>query len=357
MGLVVRKLLILFLKYGLAIGLLVAVVYRQWEPPGGNGLSHLWHNRILTGEIDWLALVAAWCCQVTATGITIIRWGMLIRALDLPLSGWETWRLGWVGILFNTLLPGSVGGDLVKATLAARSYPDKRTFAVASVIFDRILALWGLFAMVAVAGFFRLWGGGMAEASPSLVVVVHSVAISALVMLVVWALLGLVPSLWAEELAKTMARKAQVLGVLGELARAIVWYRHRPLAVAKAMFITSCGQVLFVLSFFLVAKALGDNPMKETLPGLGWHFLLVPLGMVLMAVPLFPGGLGIGEWGYGALYTQVVGETGRATGMVASLGHRVLGWLVALLGLRAWGATRLSGQNVVSASGTNSAVG
>ena len=97
--------------------------------------------------------------------------------------------------------------------------------------------------------------------------------------------------------------------------------------------------------------------MKETLPGLGWHFLLVPLGMVLMAVPLFPGGLGIGEWGYGALYTQVVGETGRATGMVASLGHRVLGWLVALLGLRAWGATRLSGQNVVSASGKNSAVG
>ena len=115
-----RKMAVNLLKYGLALGLLAMVVYRQWDPPGGRGLSHLWHERILAGQLNWFALVGAWCCLAGATAITIFRWGLLIRALEIPLPWPEVWNLGWVGILFNNLLPGSVGGDLVPATLAAK---------------------------------------------------------------------------------------------------------------------------------------------------------------------------------------------------------------------------------------------
>ena len=137
-----RKMAVNFLKYGLALGLLAMVVYRQWDPPGGRGLSHLWHERILAGQLNWFALMGAWCCLAGATAITIFRWGLLIRALEIPLPWPEVWKLGWVGILFNNLLPGSVCGDLVKATLAAKPFPGKRTFAVASVVFDRVMALF-----------------------------------------------------------------------------------------------------------------------------------------------------------------------------------------------------------------------
>lgn len=339
-----RKMAVNLLKYGLALGLLAMVVYRQWDPPGGRGLSHLWHERILAGQLNWFALVGAWCCLAGATAITIFRWGLLIRALEIPLPWPEVWKLGWVGILFNNLLPGSVGGDLVKATLAAKPFPGKRTFAVASVVFDRVMALWGLFAMSGATWAILSATGTMEEAtSPALDRVARMVAISAVGMLAVWWGLGLFSSAAAERLVQRATLRWQPWGVLAELIRGIVWFRHRPWAVAQAMAVTTCGQILFVLSFYLVAFALeGDlaQGTNESFPGLAWHYLLVPLGMVLMAVPLFPGGLGIGEWGYGALYSLVIGEAGRPAGVAASLGQRVLNWLVALLGLRAWGLVK-----------------
>lgn len=338
-----RKILVNALKYGFALGLLAYVVYRQWDPPGGKGLGHLWHDRILTGQINWLALIGAWISLATASAITIIRWGMLIRALDIPLPWKDTWSLGWIGILFNNLLPGSVGGDLVKATLAAKPFPGKRTFAVASVIFDRVMALWGLFALSGAAWLILNSIGLMEEATPLLNQVARVVSLSCVGMLCVWWVLGLVPEKTAESLAQRLHHRAKALGVLGDLVRAMVWYRHRPLPVLRAMIVTTCGQLLFVMSFYLVSLAIegpGEPGQAPSMPTLLWHYLLVPLGMVLMAVPLFPGGLGIGEWGYGALYSQVIGEAGRASGVAASLGQRVLNWLVALLGLKPWGAVR-----------------
>jgi uncharacterized membrane protein YbhN (UPF0104 family) len=339
-----RKLAGNLLKYGLALGLLAAVVYRQWDPPGGRGLSHLWHERILTGQLNWLAFAGAWACLAGASAITIFRWGLLIRALEVPLPWGEVWKLGWVGILFNNLLPGSVGGDLVKATLAAKPFPGKRTFAVASVFFDRVMALFGLFVMSgATWAILSATGVIHAAESPVLDRVARMVAFSAVGMLLVWWGLGLVPAEAADRMVRRAGGRSRILGILAELVRAIVWYRHRPLAVTQAMVVTTCGQILFVLSFYLVAFGIEGNGTAEdaaALPGVAWHFLLVPLGMVLMAVPLFPGGLGIGEWGYGALYALVVGEAGRPAGVAASLGQRVLNWLVALLGLRAWGAVQ-----------------
>ena len=339
-----RKLAGNLLKYGLAIGLLAAVVYRQWDPPGGRGLSHLWHERVLTGQLNWLAFLGAWGCMAAASAITIIRWGLLIRALEIPLPWGEVWKLGWVGILFNNLLPGSVGGDLVKATLAAKPFPGKRVFAVASVFFDRVMALFGLFVMSGATWGILSFTGVIREAeSPVLDRVARLVALSAVGMLGVWWALGLVPALTADRMVVRAGGRSKILGILAELVRAVIWYRHRPMAVLQAMVVTTCGQVLFVLSFYLVAFGIDGKGAAEhasALPGAVWHFLLVPLGMVLMAVPLFPGGLGIGEWGYGALYSLVVGEAVRPAGVAASLGQRIVHWLVALLGLRAWGAVK-----------------
>jgi len=38
------------------------------------------------------------------------------------------------------------------------------------------------------------------------------------------------------------------------------------------------------------------------MPTLAQHFLIVPIGLVIQAMPFFPGGAGIGELGFGLLY-------------------------------------------------------
>ena len=59
-------------------------------------------------------------------------------------------------------------------------------------------------------------------------------------------------------------------------------------------------------------------------------FLIVPIGMVIGATPLFPGGAGIGEAGFGGLYA-LVGAT-AAAGVLASLVQRVITWVLGLIG-------------------------
>src|SRR5258708_2085505 len=51
---------------------------------------------------------------VSAALLTFIRWYFLVRALRLPFSVWDAIRLGFLGIVFNLVVPGAVGGDVVK---------------------------------------------------------------------------------------------------------------------------------------------------------------------------------------------------------------------------------------------------
>ena len=50
--------------------------------------------------------------------------------------------LGFIGIVFNLVIPGAVGGDLIKAAYLVRMHI-KKTQAIASMVIDRILGLLG----------------------------------------------------------------------------------------------------------------------------------------------------------------------------------------------------------------------
>src|SRR5262249_46298254 len=62
------------------------------------------------------------------------------------------------------------------------------------------------------------------------------------------------------------------------------------------------------------------------IPSLAAHYLLVPVGMTIQAGLgiLVPGGMGVGEWGYGLLYESAGFE--EAAGVFGSLVKRVIEW-------------------------------
>ena len=60
-------------------------------------------------------------------------------------------------MVFNLVIPGGVGGDLIKAAYLVRMQI-KKTQAIASMVIDRILGLLGLFILAAIAGAIA-WGG------------------------------------------------------------------------------------------------------------------------------------------------------------------------------------------------------
>jgi hypothetical protein len=50
------------------------------------------------------------------------------------------------------VIPGAVGGDVIKAAYLCRMQPDRKPQAVASMVLDRILGLLGLFLLAGIAG-------------------------------------------------------------------------------------------------------------------------------------------------------------------------------------------------------------
>ena len=326
-----KRLLWDLFKYLLAFGLLGWVVYANWGKPGSNGLGDVWDKHVVHGKpIHLQMLVLGFVLFAISILITLVRWYILVRALDLPFTVTKAIRLGMVGMFFNAFLPGAVGGDIIKAAALARNQ-SRRTVAVATVIMDRVLALWALCWFVAILGGV-FWACGFLEGpaiGPARMIVTAAVGIVALSTFV-WLALGLLSQRRSNRFASRLSLLPKVGHSSAELWRAVWMYRCRPGAVALTMLISWIGQIGFVLSFYCCARVLWESADPIALPTIAQHFLIVPIGLVIQAIPLFPGGAGIGELGFGGLY-ELFGSS-ASSGVLASLVQRVLTWVMALVG-------------------------
>ena len=328
-----KRFVLNLVKYLLALGLLTYVVWTNWDPNPGNpeksqGLKYVWQVHFVEGKPVHFGFMALAGLLLTASLlISFVRWHLLVRAQDLPFALPNALRLGAVGFFFSTFLPGSIGGDIVKAVFLAKEN-SRRTVAVATVLIDRAIALWALIWFVLLLG-ACFWLGGMltGDAERQSKSIVISAGVTVGITVLTWIFLGILPPHRAERFAGRLRRLPKVGGPASEFWRAIWMYRQRPKSVAIAMLMSWVGHVGFVLAFYLSARTLID---PEQMPSLTQHFLLVPIGMVIQAMPLFPGGAGIGELGYGGLYALF--HFPQANGVLGSLVQRVVCWIVGLLG-------------------------
>jgi uncharacterized protein (TIRG00374 family) len=327
-----KRILGTVLKYLLAVVLLTYVIYKNWGGDGDKGLAYVLERHFVQGQpVQWWFLVGGFFIYALALMITLIRWYFLVRAQDLPFTVPDALRIGLVGFFFNTFLPGSVGGDIVKAAALAREQ-DRRTVAVATVIMDRVIALWGLVWFVAILGTgFWLFGGLEGAAGERSKLVVSVAGITVAVSLVIWFVVGLLPDRRAARFASRLSLIPKVGGSAAEMWRAVWMYRKRQGVVFGVLALSWVGHVGFVLAFYCCAHVLW-SPEDGDIPSLTQHFLLVPIGLVVQAVIPTPGGAGAGEWGFGALYKYFAGPSAESNGVLGSLVQRVVTWVIGLLG-------------------------
>lgn len=323
-----RRRLVDALKYILGVGLLAYVVWHNWAPSGGGGLAAVWQRIVVQGQpINTAALAAAGALCAAGVIQTFIRWFVLVRAQGLPFTLPNALRLGFLGYFYNTLLPGSVGGDLVKATCIAREQ-DRRTVAVATVLIDRIVGLWALAWLVAGLG-AGVWLAGAIQPGAQTVSerIIVSAAIIVAVSLAVWGLMGLLPAKRSEIFAGRLSRVPFAGHSLAELWRAVWMFRVKGHAMWLALAMAIVGHVGFVLTFYFAARAL---QAPDDVPSLATHFLVIPIGMAVQAGIPTPGGVGGGEYVFGKLY-QLVGYP-DANGVLMTLVYRVITWVLGFVG-------------------------
>lgn len=273
---------------------------------------------------DWDRLSLAFGVCLLAVCTTFVRWHLLVWALEIPFRVRDAFRLGFLGFLFNFVGIGSVGGDLFKAVFIAREQPGRRTEAIATVVADRVIGLFGLLLVASIA----ILVAGIPKTPTALAVICFS-TLGVAATATVSVLVVLIPGFTLGSLSEIATRLPKVGSTVERLVISIRMYRKRLGVLAAALALSMAVHVLLTVSIYLIAGGLfGDAPT------LGEHMVIVPLSNVAGGVPFMPGGLGTFEFAMEKLYVFVPATALRdGFGVLVAFGYRLTTVGIAAVGI------------------------
>jgi len=109
-------------------------------------------DRLLHANYWWMfAGVVAYFCSMVASSWRLLSF---FKSIDLKLDPRFNFRLYLLGIFYNLLLPGGIGGDGYKIYLLHKTYkfPAKKLFW--AIAFDRLSGLWAIGLIVVALKIF-----------------------------------------------------------------------------------------------------------------------------------------------------------------------------------------------------------
>ena len=263
-----------------------------------------------------LALIG-FLLHIISLSCTYTRWGVLLKGADLKTPWHHVLRLSLIGQFAAAVLPGgNTVGDLIKAFYVARTHAHRKTRSVVTIFADRVIGMIVLSAIACTALLFAPAGSKLHEVRSVLFV-----AFGALFLVLVLLLSNRVRVLL--RLDRFLGR-LPFQGIFEELRLAAEIYGRARGVVALAFLLSITGHLLNLAAFYFYARALG----AELTPlALG---VAVPVSLMVAAIPLLPGGWGMGEFAF-FFFFPVTGVA-ASVGVALSITQRTMHTLLALPG-------------------------
>ncbi len=306
-------------RLGTAAKLIIPIVIFAWLL---QSLDREQLSALRARDIHWPLMGAAFVLVFLSISLTFVRWYYLVRALEIPFRLRDAFRLGFLGYFCNFVSVGSVGGDLFKAFFIAREQPGRRTLAVASVLVDRIMGVYALVIVTAVA----ILLGGIPRPTLELQAIETTIYGAAIV-----GTLGLVvmflPGFTSGPLAEMVCGWPKIGGLMSRIIEAVRCYRRQGFRLAALGLLSMSVHILLAISVYFIADALYDLP-----PTLVEHIVIVNLSGAVGALPFTPAGLGTYELAMATLY-QIVPRQAVASGIIVAFTYRLLTIAIAGVGV------------------------
>ncbi len=238
-------------------------------------------------------LVVALLAYGGVVAVSIVRWHLLLEVAGAAVGWGRTAQLAVAGLFFNSVLPGVMGGDVMRAFWAARDAPQARPAAVVSILLERVL---GLTATVSVGAALILPHWSNLTSHP--VTRAGAYAFLAVAGILVVLLVVLANPNSGKLLRGDMSsgwRKAA-----GEGAEACHVCLTHPIGAGVGLGLSVLAQGLLVALFFSVAQAMG-------LQADFWQLASVlPMVAMVTVLPITWNGLGLRE----AAFVTFLGASG-----------------------------------------------
>lgn len=243
----------------------------------------------------WDLIVPAVLIQFLNLFLGALRWQWLLRAQGIEITLKRNFELSFIGNFFNVALPGAVSGDFVKAFYIGKQLSGHRGPAFGAILFDRVA---GLSALVLLSAFAVVLGH---ESLASSVVVGTRpfLIVAALCVLFFYGYLFLVQEK-QDPVLSLLKRLQDRIPKLATIVRIYLGLRHyhsHRMTVMKVLGLSLVIHLLIGLVCLQFALALGDS-------GVSLHalYVVVPIGLLITAVPVAPAGVGTGHAAFSYLF-------------------------------------------------------
>jgi uncharacterized protein (TIRG00374 family) len=268
--------------------------------------------------------IAAIAMSVIGLILSAYRWNVLLRAHSIWISHLDSIRFYWIGSFFSNYLPSNVGGDIVRATIAAR--PGKLAQVAASIVVERITGLTVLLLLSVCALLLRpeyfsaggllpfLWAGVIFALGIIFASAVSSERLTNLI------------DHFGHRAVRPPIQK--IMGKIGKLVTAVNYYHNKPQTVLRTLLLAIVFYGTAIAFQYLVITAIGANlPIREVM-------LVAPLIPLVSIIPLSLNALGLAEGAFVLFYTQAGLSPTEA--LAAALLRRLVLLLVSVIGGLIW---------------------
>jgi hypothetical protein len=204
--------------------------------------------------------------------ISSVRWKLLLAQYH-PIT--KIFSLYMIGTFFNTILPGAVGGDAVKAYYLYKD-TGKGGSSIGSVFLDRYIGFFALLSMGTLSGIFAFRD------------------------LCKIRMQWVIPMLFALFIVGSLIFFRLRIGERFSAVSDFYDYFHNAIgnraSIVKAYLLSLLIQTLTIFSVYILAAGIGQ-PLTFTA-----LFVFVPIIIVITMIPLSISGLGIRESAFVALF-------------------------------------------------------
>lgn len=314
-----KKHLTLLLKIAVSAGLIYLVFHQVDWGKCGSQMAASFRERY-----GWLMAAAA--LVGVAFALTTWRWRRLLRAHDIAIPFFRTFRFVLVGFFFSQFMPGGLAaGDVVRSYYVASYNAEKKAEGVATVVLDRIIGLLGLVTLVVIS----LLLGGQYLVRCLMVIGITVVVGIGIVLFFSKRLVKKLP--FAEWVYEHLPYREYFTRVYEAFRH---YRKHKSqLLVCWVQSVIIQGVLVFVA--YCVGRSVGVEATAFQ------YLLWIPLVGAIAALPITFGNIGTAEAGYRLFFLQGNHPEGYGAVVLAfALMMRLLWLLVGAVGGIVWWAEK-----------------
>jgi len=223
---------------------------------------------------------------------SVIKWLMLLRVKGSHITFWRLLVINYIGGFWGLVLPSSVSADIVRVYYLSKSTANV-SLAVTSMLVDRLMGALSLVLLGCISAWMVGDTFGLAHAR----LIAASVAVACALGIALLYHNGFIR--WVDRRIIRHVARWKVIRPVRQWIASCFEYRQYPNTLVASFLLTVFVQMLRVMVFYAVAVSFGIRVPVT------YYFIIVPLIMLLIMLPVSINGIGVREGSFVAFFALV----------------------------------------------------